>query len=412
MTEAPPKPAARRGQGRQALKLATAFLLPLFFVIVFPMAFVSAVHKPTAHEIPILVVGPEQVVGAITTSLDQTDAFAADQSDVSGEGKTGVEERTFEGAVEVAAVSPSDPSVKPSFTVTTYVANAAGRQIASTVQAVGADIAKQLGTTAEVVDVAPLAATDALGTTLFYLLTYTSLAAYLVIIVLMQVVPEAPLSVRFTAVAIAAIAAPLIVFGLSSIFVGDYGASFGAITALLGVNAIYVFTAGSAAILIEQFLGKAATFGVMAFIVFLNFPSAGGAAPASLLPPFWQTIHAMYFGSGAFESFRSIVYFDGNGISRWLMQLLAWTVGLILLNFVVYQTKKVRHQNKEIAVLRAAAADASAKSKAAGPEESLPDAQARKHVRNESYASDGYEPAHLLVDAPRRSITAGEGANR
>jgi hypothetical protein len=184
------------------------------------------------------------------------------------------------------------------------------------------------------------------------LLTYTSLAAYLVIIVLTQVMPKAGLRARYGAVGITSFAAPLIVFGLSSIFIGDYGASFGTIAALLGVNALYVFTVGALAILLAQFLGKLASVGVMGFIVLLNFPSSGGPTPASMLPPFWQGMHQFYFGSGAYEAFRSIVYFDGNGAQRWLLQLLAWTVGLILITTIVHLTQTIRRQRLEIAASR------------------------------------------------------------
>jgi len=277
------------------------------------------------------------------------------------------------------------------------------------VTSAGASIAKNLGTTAEVVDVAPLAANDELGVTLFYLLTYTSLAAYLVIIVLTQVLPKARLRVRFLAVGVASIIAPLIAFGLSSIFVGDYDASFGTITALLGVNAIYVFTVGAFAILIEQFLGASATFGIMAFIVFLNFPSAGGANPEALLPPFWQFIHNSYFGAGAFESFRSIVYFDGNGVGRWLLQLCLWTGGLVLATVVVHLTKTTRRQKKELAAFASLASQPVVKQLIA------------EEVARTASTDTDKEAVLVYHDTPdvtppdgtrRHALTSGEGVTR
>ncbi|MUK03079.1 hypothetical protein GM708_14800 [Vibrio cholerae] len=278
-TVPPSSTSADKGPPRSARRILSAFLLPLFFVIAFPLLFVSALHSPAPNDLPLLVVGPNQVVADIATGLDQTKEFSATHTDVVPEARESVENRIVDGAIEVTVIPAGDPAAAPAFEVTTYVANAEGRAVASTVEAVGGDIATQLGANQEVVDVAPLAATDQLGTTLFYLLTYTSLGAYLVIIVLTQVMPGAGLRVRYLAVGCAAVIAPLLVFGLSSIWVGDYGASFGTIVALLGVNMLYVFTVGAAAILIQQFLGAAATFGVMAFIVLLNFPSAGVPAP-------------------------------------------------------------------------------------------------------------------------------------
>jgi hypothetical protein len=354
MTSIPshPPPPTAGGSTRETLsRLASAFLAPLFFVVAFPLLFVGAIHAPTPNDLPILVVGSDNVVSEVTTGLDDSKSFTATQTDIVSEARTSVEERRVMGAIQVDATQEGTPT----FTVTTYVATAEGQAVAAAVQAAGADVAESFGVASEVVEVAPLDGKDPLGTNLFYLMTYTSLAAYLVIIVLMQVQPRARLRYRYVAVTGAALTAPLIVFGLSSIFVGDYGAGFGTITSLLGVASLYVFTVGSAAILIEQFLGKAATIGIMGFIVLLNFPSSGGPTPASLLPSFWQAVHGFYFGSGAYESFRSIIYFDGAGTARWLLQLLAWTGGLVLVTVVVHLTRTTRRQRRELEALLAQA---------------------------------------------------------
>lgn len=410
MTELTPTPSPSKRSTATLSKLATAFLAPLFFIIVFPLLFVGAIHKPTPNDLSLLVVGPDQVVSQIADGLDDTPEFAATHTDVEGEARSSVSHRTVMGSIEVLpnAVDPASPDT-PTFTVTTFVASAEGQAVAGTVRAIGAQVADDLGAsaTATVVEVAPLDAEDPLGTNLFYLLTYTSLAAYLVIIVLMQVMPGARLRVRYAAVGAASIAAPLIVFGLSAIFVGDYGASFGTIAALLGVNALYVFTVGSAAILIEQFLGKMATIGIMGFIVMLNFPSSGGPTPAALLPSFWQAVHSFYFGSGAYESFRSIVYFDGNGAQRWVLQLAAWTLGLVLVTVIVHLARTVRAQRAEIAGL-AAEAEAAA---GAEPVQPAPAPTAvPKHVKHEMYEIEQLPDPDDSNYA--RSITTGEGVNR
>ncbi len=426
MAESPrPQIAAPARESSGAVKLAAAFLLPLFFVIAFPLLFVGAIHKPTPHDLSILVVGPDQIVSQITAELDDTDEYAATATDIVDDAKSSVEERKVMGSILVSvdtadSAAPSDPAATapdpaaadpaaaaPTYAVTTYVANAEGRAVAATVTAAGEKVAEQLGTTATVKDLAPLAATDTLGVTLFYILTYTSVGGYLVIIVLMQVMPKARLSTRFGAVTAAAIAAPLISFGLSSIFVGDYGASFGTIMGLLGVTALYVFTVGSIGILIEQFLGKAATFGIMLFVVFLNFPSAGGAAPAAMLPPFWQFIHEFYFGAGAYEAMRSIVYFGGNGAARWIFQLLAWTLGIVLVNFVVYLTKTVRRQKREIVELSHSGSEQPTLQRQ--PETEPAPA---KHVKVETYQLHEHEPIDDRDHEQVRALAQSQGATR
>lgn len=355
----PPRDEATVPAPRLGRTVGSALLLPLFFVILFPLVFVSALHRPTPHNLPLLVVGPDQVVGQISTVLDGSAQFAATHTDVASEARSAVADRSVDGAIEVTQEGSTG---SPTYVVTTYVAGAGGRAAASAVEGVGVQVAAQLNTSSKVIDVAPLVAKDELGTTLFYLLAYTTLGAYLVIVTLMQVMPDAPLRTRYRATAIAAVAAPVVVFGLSAFWVGDYGAGSGTIAALLGVSALYVFTVGAAAILIEQFLGKAATFGIMLFLVFLNFPSAGGASSAAMLPPFWQFVHSFYFGAGAFESFRSIVYFDLHGAGRWLLQLCAWTAGLILTTVVVHLTKTARRLKLEVAGLTSAVAHMAARS--------------------------------------------------
>ena len=389
-----------------AMKAAVALLLPLFFVVVFPLAFVSALHKPAPHDLPILVVGPTQVVSKITTGLDDTASFRATQTDVVSAARSGVENREVDGAVRVTVVPAAKSGASPTYTVRTYVATAEGRSVAAAVEGAGSTIAAKLGTTATVVDVAPLAVTDELGVTLFYLFAYTSLAAYLVVIVLAQVMPGSKLRIRFLASGITAVLAPLIGFGLASIWVGDYGVSFGTIVALLGVAALSVFTTGALAILLQQFLGDATTFGIMSFIVFLNFPSSGGTSPAAMLPPFWQFIHNFYFGAGAFESFRSLVYFGGNGVGRWLLQLCLWTVGLVLAAVVVHLAKSVRRQRKQISALTAVAL-LHQPDLAALPERT-------RHLLGDLIVTrDGHATSTTASDQTERgALTPGEGASR
>ncbi|UFS61289.1 hypothetical protein [Subtercola endophyticus] len=122
-------------------------------------------------------------------------------------------------------------------------------------------------------------------------------------------------------------------------------------------------------------------------------------------------------GQESFCSFRSIVYFGGNGVERFLPQLLAWTVGLVLVNFVVYQTKTVRRQKKEILALTATSAAAQADTEPVSDpdahEEAVSDSLAHRHVKVESYQIDDHELIHESIGDPAtRSITAGEGANR
>lgn len=291
----PPQDDAEPKERNALLRVLPAFVMPLFFVVFFPLAFGSAIHNPAPNDLSLTIAGPAQVVTDITTKLDDQAAFAATQTDVLSEARGSVERRDATGAIKIEPVSPGadagagadatgSAAAQQQFSVTTYVANGGGRPAASAVQAVGDQVAKQLGTTAKTVDVAPLSKEDSVGTSLFYLLVYSSLAGYLVIIVLMQVAPKAKLVTRFAVIGASAIAAPILTFAMASIFVGDYGASFGTIVGVLAIDALYVFTVGNIAILAQQFLGNAATIAIMGLVVFLNFPSGAARSRMTCCP--------------------------------------------------------------------------------------------------------------------------------
>ena len=116
--------------------------------------------------------------------------------------------------------------------------------------------------------------------------------------------------------------------------------TFGETAAVIGVGMIYAFTVGVFATLFTRIAGQGGIFLVILFLIALNFPGAGGSAPESMLPPFWQVIHNSWLGSGAFESMRSILFFGGEGIGRWIVQLLIWTVVAIVLTGLVAVLQK------------------------------------------------------------------------
>ncbi|KQP73224.1 hypothetical protein ASF40_20500 [Microbacterium sp. Leaf288] len=299
--------------------------VPLLFVVAFPLAFVSAFHAPTPNDAAITVVGPNSVVGDLVTSLDETDEFRVVQSEVTSHAKQDVKTRDSIGALLVEM--HEDPSQGPA-SVTAYVGSGNGPSTAAIVRSTGEKVASQLGVPLSVQDLAPLAPEDPMGSNLFYLFIYSTVGAFMLVIVLAETAPKTKPSRMFAVVGIGSVLIPVLVFGLSSVFVGDYGASFGAIAALLAVDALYVFTIGSIAILMHEFLGGSLLIGVLLLTIFLNVPGSGGPVPYALLPDFWQWVHSVSFGAGAMESFRSLVYFGGHGVTRWILQLVSWTVAV------------------------------------------------------------------------------------
>lgn len=326
-------------------KILAWFVLPLFFVIGFPLAYVSASHNPIPSEMPITIVGPSAVTTPIASSLEKGDKFAVAVSDQASDAKTSVTSRASVGSVLIDITVAADGTRMTR--VTTYTASGEGRATTSAIQAVGDNIASQVGETNKVVDLAPLAKQDPLGSDLLYLLIFSSIGGYLVIITITELWGRSP-RVRLIGAAVTAVVTPPLVFFLSSLIVGTYGADGGTVVKLLLVDALYVFTCALAAILAEQLIGPAITMGVILLVVFLNFPSSGGTTPASLLPPFWQGIHDFWFGAGALETFRSLIYFGGAGASRWILQLGTWTFVLLVVIAVIELGRSVSTLRHEV----------------------------------------------------------------
>lgn len=313
----PPKPAW--------LQIVSALVLPLFFVVMFSFCYISAFHQPSPNNAPIVLVGPSAATAQIQAGIEDQGGSAFNISTTTSltAALDKVKSREALGAIEIGA------------TVTAHVASANGPSTSSAIEAVAQKIAAQSKTTMTVDNVVSLSVKDPTGTGLFYFLIICTIGGYLTITVLSQVAPRQKIRSRYGILAITAVVVPVIEFGIATIFVGTYGASVGAIFAMLGIGAVYTFTVGAIAILANQLAGQASIFLIMTVAIFINFPSAGGAIPATFLPGFWQSIHSFWFGAAAMEPIRAVIYFGGAGAWPWLSHLAIWLVATLALSAVL-----------------------------------------------------------------------------
>lgn len=309
---------------------------PLFFVIMFCLCYVSAFHSPMPNNAPIVVVGPASVTAPLIDGIEKTSGGKFDivATDNAADAIARIDNRDAIGAIEI------------SDTVTAHIATGAGASTVSVVTGLAHSIADQTGQQVTSVDSAPVTARDSSTVGLFYFLIVCTLGGYLTMTVLSQVAPRMRLREQYSILAGAAILTPLIAFGITSIFMHAFGASFGEILQLLGISTVYTFTVGAVCILLNKLLGQAAIFAVLTVLVFINFPSSGGAIPVSFLPGFWQHIHSFWLGSAAMEPIRSVIYFDGNGAGPHLIVLGIWLVAALGLTSLVAsrQSKKAAAQ--------------------------------------------------------------------
>lgn len=296
-------------------RIVAVVIMPLFFIVTFSLCYLSALHDPKPHDMALTIAGPSATTEQVARALDDRapGGFDVTRTTDPGSARKAVEDRTAVGAVLIDGDR-----------VTTVVAGGGGRTAAVAVEQVGDRVATELGGTATVTDVAPLTKGDVSGTVLFFFVVACTVGAFMTLTVVAQAMPRARTRTAVGVGALASLLIPVISFAVISIFVGDYGRSFGEIAAAIGVGMVYTFAVAMLSLLFNMFLKNAAIFGQILFLIALNFPSGGGSSPASMLPAFWQFVHSGWFGSGAFEAIRSIVYFDGAQAGRWLLQVAIW----------------------------------------------------------------------------------------
>ncbi|WP_182346706.1 ABC transporter permease [Tomitella gaofuii] len=327
--------------------IAKAMVLPLFFVVMFALCYVSAFHNPAPHDMRLTIVGPGSSAAAVASGLEQGSPGAFDvatSTDLDGALER-LADRDVQGVIELG--SP----------VVAHVASGASATVAQTVQSVAAPLAQQTGTTVTVDDIAPVTGGDATGMGLFYFMVVCSIAGYLTVTVLSQLAPNMTLRRQLGILGAMSVALTLIAFAVSSIFTGTYGAGAGGLTALLLIGVLYTFTIGIVAVLLNRLLGQAAIMAVMMVAIFLNFPSAGGAIAPSMLPAAWEAVHSFWIGSGAIQAMQSVIYFGGNGAGHGLLILAGW-LAVAAAGLAITVRRTSRHTSDAAGKARAAAAEA------------------------------------------------------
>lgn len=326
-----------KATGRTRSPLLAVVILPLFFIVVFVLSYVSAAHAPVPHNFSLTLAGPAATTSAVAAQIEDTVPGAFDLTVTTNLGSAveQVETRSAVGAVLIETTEAGS-------TVTAVVASGGGRMAAGPVMQVADQVAEQLGTTALTQDVAPVSTADGAGTGVFYLLVLCTMGAYLSVTAIFQVLPGRRARPRVRAALVVSVLAPIVAFTALSFSLGALGGSAGQVAALLGVAMVYTLVVSLIAMFFNELIGRASVFAVVIFCLALNLPAAGGSVPASMLPPFWQGVNSAGFGSAAMSTFQSIIYFDGGGLGWPFVRLLIWLAGIALALTVVCFAKSRR----------------------------------------------------------------------
>ncbi|MEU3372066.1 ABC transporter permease [Streptomyces sp. NPDC006660] len=293
----------------------------LGLMVAFIASYAGAFHSPKPKDIPFAVVAPQQISGPLTQRLGSLPGGPLDvrtAKDEAGAARQ-LRDRSIDGALIVDPRGTTDKLL---------VASGGGASLAQAVEAIATAAEKAQQRTVKVTDVAPAAEGDSRTLSSFYLVVGWCVGGYLCAAILAISAGARPANthralVRLLVLAVYSIAAGL----LGSLIIGPVlGALPGSYISLAGLGALVVFAVGATTLAFQGLAGVVGIGLAILVIVVLGNPSAGGAYPYPLLPPFWRTIGpGLPPGAGTWAA-RSIAYFRGEAVTWPLLVLSIWAV--------------------------------------------------------------------------------------
>ncbi|MFF5285788.1 DUF3533 domain-containing protein [Streptomyces sp. NPDC013171] len=303
---------------RAALLVVGVFALQLLFIT----SYVGALHNPKPTDVPFGVVAPQQQVAtAVTDRLEKLpgDPFDPRVVATEAEARDQMLNREIDGALIV------DPRGR---TDTLLVASGGGKVLSATLEAMITRLEAANQRLVRTVDVAPSSSQDFNGLSAFYLVIGWCVGGYICAAILAISAGARPANRERAVIRLGALALYAALGGLGgAIIVGPIlGALPGSVAALWGLGTLVVFAVGAATLALQSVFGIVGIGLAILLIVIVGNPSAGGAFPLPMLPPFWRAI-GPYLppGAGTWAA-RSIAYFKGNDMTASMVVLSVWAM--------------------------------------------------------------------------------------
>ncbi|MFJ7156847.1 DUF3533 domain-containing protein [Streptomyces sp. NPDC101118] len=303
---------------RAALLVIGVLALQLAFIA----SYIGAFHQPKPHEIKLAVVTPAaQITDQAVQRLDALPGDPLDASAVENEA-TAVEQikdREVDGALLIDPRGNTDRLL---------VASGAGASLSQALQEVVQAVEAAQRRNLVTVDVAPAAKGDARGLSSFYLVVGWCVGGYLCAAILAISAGARPANSARALIRLGALLLYAVVAGLlGAVIAGPVlDALPGSLMALWGLGTLLVFAVGALTLALQGLAGVIGIGLAILIVVVLGNPSAGGAYPWPLLPPFWRAIGPWFPpGAGTYAA-RSVAYFKGNDMTFSMLVLAGWAV--------------------------------------------------------------------------------------
>ncbi|MFD4373078.1 DUF3533 domain-containing protein [Streptomyces sp. NPDC058486] len=302
---------------RAALLVVGVFALQLLFIT----SYVGALHNPKPTDVPFGVVAPPQVSAVLMGELEKLPGDPLDPQTVADadEARDKIMNREIDGALILNPAGRTD---------TLLVASGGGTVLSSALEKIFTQVEAAQQREVRTVDVAPASPRDFDGLSAFYLVVGWCVGGYICAAILAISAGSRPANRERAVIRLGVLALYSALGGLGgAVIVGPVlGALPGSVAALWGLGTLVVFAVGAATLALQSVFGIVGIGLAILLIVVAGNPSAGGAFPSPMLPPFWKAIGpALPPGAGTWAA-RSIAYFKGNDMTASMLVLSAWAV--------------------------------------------------------------------------------------
>ncbi|WP_460772141.1 ABC transporter permease [Microbacterium sp. GXF7504] len=310
--------AAKRAKAEKIGRTVAVFVMPLIIVGMMITGYLATMHSPTANHMPVAVAGPDAATTADALADAEPDALEVTTADSAYDAKQQVVDRD----VVAAVVLEGDTAVL-------YTASAAGLTQATLVSGLVTPALLDDGYSVSAEDLVPLPDYDPSGLAAVFLATALVMAGYLPFSVLRSNSPEL-LKFRRIVPLIAGWAALIaaLVWVVTGPIMGVVSSEH--YLAVAAVAWLGVFAISCVQLFITRLIGPLGVIVGMGLLMVLGMPASNMSMSVYTMPSFYRFLHEILPMPAIGEAMRSVLYFDGIGVTRHLLVLAIGAVAGLL----------------------------------------------------------------------------------